>query len=56
VEDGRELGGAFVPVAVDANVSVAHFDLAAVNLAEGNPAQVIGVIQVRNQQLETSPA
>ena len=32
---------------------VADLDLAAVNLAEGNSAEVIGVIQVRHEHLET---
>ena len=39
-------------VAVDADGGVAHLDLAAVNLAEGDTAEVIGVIEVGDEQLE----
>ena len=43
---------AFAPVAMQAGGGVAHLDLAAVDFAEGDAAQVIGVIEVGHQHLE----
>mgnify|MGYP000716076253 CR=1 FL=1 len=53
VEDGGDFGSALAPVTVDADAGVAHLDFAAVNLAEGDAPQVIGVIQVGGQQPES---
>src|SRR6185503_11776648 len=39
-------------VAVDANGGLAHRDFAGVNLAERDSSEVIGVIQVRDEELK----
>ena len=51
--DHRDLAGKFRAVDVQAEGRVAHFNLAGVNFAEGNAAQVIAVIQVGDEHLET---
>ena len=48
-----DLADFLVAIAVDAGAGIADFDFAADNFAEGNTPEVIGVIEVGDQHLET---
>ncbi len=53
MENGGDGGGGLLPVAVNADGSVAHLDLPGVDLAKSNTPQVVGVVQICNQALES---
>ena len=52
VVNHRDLAVDLRAVAVNANGGLAHRDFAGVNFAERDPAEVIGVIQVRDEELK----
>ncbi len=52
MKNGGDFALGLAAVAVQAGGGVAHLDLAAVNLAEGDASEVIGIIEVGDEHLE----